>query len=132
VSRNGGVVNSDSSSRSNNVVNNSSGNTRERVSVEIDVIVSNDVDNPVSLQVAVISGIVSERVHFTGSESQIVDSFVGIVARNEKSRPVDRLVDVISVSGQSFLESSVASLSSIEVGIKASFRVARSSSSSVP
>lgn len=130
MSRNFGVGNSDGSN-SKDVVNNSSGNSRERSSREGDISRSSDVDGPRSLQVAVVDGSVSELSElFRGQRDGVVEDGV-VVTGDEETRPVDVLVDVVRLGSKSGLVSLIASKRSIEDRLEASSGKARSSGSSV-
>jgi len=86
-------------SLSDDVVNNSSGNSRERSTGDGNIISSSDVDGPRCLKVAVINGGVGELRELSSSQRDIVLSGSDVRASDEKSTPVDLSCNVISIGG---------------------------------
>jgi len=129
VSRDFSVGNVDGSG-SENVVNNSSGNGRERSSRKGNIISSSDVDGPRCLKVALINSGVSELSKLSRGQRDIVLSSSNIVTSEEKSTPVDLLDNIVGIGSQSSLVRLVASKSIIERSFEASSGGTRSSSSS--
>jgi len=112
-----GVVDIDGSSGSNDVVEDSSCWGGERSSGEGDIIGTNDVDDPVGLEVAVRGREVSNCSKVRGSDLNVISVLSGNVTGDEHSGERACLNGIVVVGKFSALEGSVARESRIEESI---------------
>lgn len=104
----------------NDVIDDSSRNSRERISSDDDIASSSNVDDPFGLEVASRDGRVGVLAHLGGSQRDDILIGIGSIASEEETRPLNVDGNVIGVRSASVRISLIARLRSIEVLIEAS------------